>query len=81
MIQLIGYFLPLFTAFALGRRFRPQKYSFLCEKHHKIGKKWHKDKKKYTFLGKKRKKSAKNLAEWRKVSTFAHANKERHVLC
>ena len=32
-----------FTAFALGRRFRPQKYSFLCEKHHKIGKKWHKD--------------------------------------
>jgi len=63
MIQLIGYFLPLFTAFALGRSFRPQKYSFLCEKHHKIGKKWHKDKKKHTFLGKKRKKSAKNLAE------------------
>jgi hypothetical protein len=63
MIQLIGYFLLLFTAIALGRRFRPQKYSFLCEKHHKIGKKWHKDKKKHTFLGKKRKKSAKNLAE------------------
>jgi hypothetical protein len=66
MIQLIGYFLPLFTAFALRRRFRPQKYSFLCEKHHKIGKKWHKDKKKYTFLGKKAKKVSKKFGRMKK---------------
>ena len=35
---------------------------------------------KCTFLRKNRKKLPKNLAEWRKVSTFAHANKERYVL-
>ena len=35
---------------------------------------------KCTFLMKKQKKLEKNLVEWRKVSTFAHANKERYVL-
>ena len=34
---------------------------------------------KCTFLRKNRKKLPKNLAEWRKVSTFAHANKERNI--
>jgi hypothetical protein len=63
MIQLIDYFSPPLYGIRPRGRFRPQKYSFLCEKHHKRGKKWHKDKKKYTFLEKKRKKSAKNLAE------------------
>ena len=35
---------------------------------------------KCTFLRKKQKKLAKNLVESRKVSTFAVANKEHHVL-